>query len=289
MTHDEHIDQASPEQPDQLPQWDPAPEQPPHEQQQPSALRALLGPFVFVGLLALKFGKFAFVAIKGVKFLGTGISMVISIGAYALIFGLPFAIGFVLLLFVHELGHAIQLRREGIHAGAPVFIPFLGAAIAMKELPRDAAMEARVGIAGPILGTAGALVTHGAALALDSPLLMALAYTAYFLNLFNLVPVSPLDGGRIAAALSPKLWIGGLVLLAGLFLLRPNPVLLLIVILGGLDSWRRLREQRNADPNVTAYYESVSPAFRIGIGIAWLALVIGIVLLMQASFIPRTA
>lgn len=239
-------------------------------------VKALLGPVIFIGLLALKFGKVAFVAVKGVKFFGTAASMLVSIAAYAVIFGLPFAVGFVLLLFVHELGHAIQLRREGIQAGAPVFIPFLGAAIAMRELPRDAAMEARVGIAGPILGSLGALAVHGAALAFESPLLLALAFTAYFLNLFNLVPVSPLDGGRIAAALSPRIWVAGIALMALLFLLSPNPVLLLIVILGAIDSWRRLRA-RSDEPE---YYERVDPAFRAALAVAWIGLVLALVFLM---------
>lgn len=266
------------------PPYDPPPPGAPHDVPRTSVLKAVLGPLIFFGLLALKFAKVAFIAVKGIKFFGTAASMLVSIGAYTIIFGLPFAAGFVVLLLVHEMGHAIQLRREGIAAGAPVFIPFLGAAIAMKELPRDAAMEARVGIAGPILGTAGALVTHGAAIAFDSELLMALAFTAYFLNLFNLVPVSPLDGGRIAAALSPRLWLVGMLLLAGLFFLSPNPVLLIIVILGALDSWRRYRS-RGDDPE---YYESVSPAFRTGLAAAWMGLVVSLVLLMQASHVVRT-
>ncbi|MCW2962242.1 MAG: peptidase [Thermoleophilia bacterium] len=256
-----------------------------HEVPRTSVLRAVLGPVVFIGFLLLKFGKIAFIAVKGLKFFGTAASMLVSIAAYSFIFGWPFAVGFVLLILVHELGHAIQLKREGIDAGMPVFIPFVGAAIAMKELPRDAAMEARVGIAGPILGSLGALAVHGAAIALDSEMLMALAFTGYFLNLFNLVPLSPLDGGRIAAALSPKLWIGGLVLLLGMFLLSPNPVLLLIVILGGFDSWRRLRDR---SPEATAYYEAVHPAFRVGLAIAWIGMVVGLVLLMQVSHVERT-
>lgn len=247
-------------------------------------LKAVAGPLLFFGFLAFKFAKVAFVAVKGVKFFGTAASMVISIGAYALLYGLPFAIGFVLLVLVHELGHAIQLRREGVDAGAPVFIPFVGAVIAMREMPRDAAMEARVGIAGPILGSIGGLVVHAAALALDSPMLLALAFTAYFLNLFNLVPISPLDGGRIAAALDPRLWIAGLLLLVGLFFLSPNPMLLLIVLLGGLDSWRRLRT-RDEDPE---YYGNVTPAFRVGIAVAWFGLVVALVLLMQASHVARS-
>ncbi|MCW2949276.1 MAG: peptidase [Thermoleophilia bacterium] len=259
------------------------PVQAPHEVQRRSLLRRVAGLLGAIGFVLLKFGKIAFIAVKGAKFFGTAISMVVSIGAYALFFGWPFAVGFVLLLFVHELGHAIQLKREGLAAGAPMFIPFLGAMIAMRELPHDAAMEARVGIAGPILGSLGALAVHAAAIALDSDLLLALAFTAYFLNLFNLVPVSPLDGGRIAAALSPKLWLLGLVLLAGLFFLRPNPVLLLIVVLGGLDSWRRYRS-RDTDPS---YYE-VSPAFRTWLGCTSIGMVVALVLLMEASHVPRT-
>lgn len=247
-------------------------------------MRAIFGPVMFVGVLLLKFGKIAFIAVKGLKFFGTAASMLVSIGAYAIIFGLPFAVGFVLLLFVHELGHAIQLRREGIRSSGIVFIPFLGAAIAMKEMPRDAAMEARVGIAGPILGTVGAGAVHLAALATGSDLLLALAFTAYFLNLFNLVPVSPLDGGRIAAALSPLLWFGGLALLLGLFVLSPNPVLLLIVVVGAIDSWGRFRDRRNQ----AHYYETVTPAFRAWLAATWMGLMVMLVLLMDASHVVRT-
>lgn len=262
----------------------PYPQHAPHEVPRTSLIKALLGPLIFFALLALKFGKVAFVAVKGVKFFGTAASMLVSVAAYALFYGWPFAFGFVVLLFVHELGHALQLRREGVAAGAPVFIPFVGAAIVMKELPKDAAMEARVGIAGPILGSLGAGVVHLAALATDSGLLMALAFTAYFLNLFNLVPVSPLDGGRIAAALDPRLWVGGLVLLALLFFVRPNPVLLLIVLLGAWDSWTRLRSRSRDE----TYYRSVPPGFRAVLGATWIGLVLALVFLMQASHVPRS-
>lgn len=259
------------------------PDAAPHEVKRASVVKALLGPVLFIGLFGLKWLKLAFVAVKGVKFFSTAASMVVSIGAYALIFGLPFGIGFVLLLLVHELGHAIQLRREGIPAGAPVFIPFLGAAIAMKGQPINAAAEARVGIAGPILGSAGALAVHGAALVLDSPLLLAIAFVGYFLNLFNLVPISPLDGGRIAAALHPKIWLVGILLMAGLFFLRPNPVLLLIVVLGGLDSWNRLR---NRDSQ-REYYADVDPATRAWLAATWIGLMVALVLLMEASHVER--
>ena len=114
--------------------------------------------------------------------------------------GAPFAIGFVLLIFVHELGHALVLRRQGIPAGAPVFIPFLGAVIAMKGMPRNAWVEALVGIGGPALGTAGAVVCLAMGWLTGAPIWLALASTGFLLNLFNLLPISPLDGGRIGIA-----------------------------------------------------------------------------------------
>src|SRR5262249_58531440 len=121
--------------------------------------------------------------------------------------GWAFAVGFVLLIFVHEMGHAVALRREGIPAGAPVFIPFVGAFVAMQGRPRDAAVEARVAMAGPLTGSLAAWLTLGAGLAWPQPLLVALGHTAVLLNLFNLVPVPPLDGGRLAGAFPRADWL----------------------------------------------------------------------------------
>ena len=149
--------------------------------------------------------------------------MLVSIGAYALIWGWRFAVGFVLLLLVHELGHVIQLRREGIKAGAPMFVPFLGAVVAMKEMPKDAAAEARVGLAGPVLGSAASLLPLAIHALGGSDLFLALAYVGFLLNLFNLLPVLPLDGGRAMAALSPTLWFVGYALLVAATVAFPNP------------------------------------------------------------------
>src|SRR5260221_12736221 len=123
--------------------------------------------------------------------------------------GVGFAVGFVFLIFVHECGHLIAARRIGLKVGAPVFIPFMGAFIGLKEAPRNAWIEAQVGIGGPLLGTAGAVFCYGLYLVTGNPLFSALAYTGFFLNLFNLAPVGFLDGGRLAPALSPWLWLGG--------------------------------------------------------------------------------
>ena len=142
--------------------------------------------------------------------------MVVSVGAYTLLWGWPFAALFVLLLFVHELGHALWLRKEGIPAGMPVFIPFLGAVISMKGMPRDAYVEAKVGLAGPVLGTLGAAVVLGLGEYTNSDLLRAAGHTGFLLNLFNLLPIVPLDGGRAMAAIHPALWIAGIAGLAAL-------------------------------------------------------------------------
>ncbi len=132
--------------------------------------------------------------------------MLVSIAAYSLIWGWAFAAGFVVLLLVHEMGHVIQLRREGIEASAPMFIPFMGAFVAAKSIGDDAGAEARVGLAGPVLGSLACLVPVAIWQATGNEFWQALAFVGFFLNLFNLLPVLPLDGGRAMAALSPWVW-----------------------------------------------------------------------------------
>ena len=148
-------------------------------------VRKLLAPIIALGLFLLKFGVFA------LKFFG----IFISVAGYALIWGWRFAAGFVLLIAVHELGHYIEATRQGLKPSLPVFIPFLGAYVAMKNAPFDPWRNLLVSAAGPFLGAIGALGVWVAGEAMDSRLLIALAYTGFLLNLFNLIPVRPLDGG----------------------------------------------------------------------------------------------
>jgi Zn-dependent protease len=171
-----------------------------------------------------------FAAAKFGKILTTVGTMVVSIGAYALIWGWPFAVGFVLLILVHELGHFIAARQRGLDVGAPTFIPFVGAWIQLKEQPFDVETEAYIALAGPVTGTIAAVACYFAAREWGSQLLLALAFSGLMLNLFNLIPLSPLDGGRIAAILSPQAWIIGLPILLAVFLWRPSPLLVLIGI-----------------------------------------------------------
>src|SRR3954463_11369119 len=217
------------------------------------------------------------------KLLTTSGSMLVSIGAYARIWGWHFAIGFVLLLFVHEMGHVIQLRREGVPASAPMFIPFLGAVVGMKRLPDDAAAEARVGLAGPILGSIGCLVPLALYGATGNHLFQALAFTGFFLNLFNLAPVLPLDGGRAMAALSPWMWLVGFGILLGVGIAFPNPIVILILVLGGFETYRRFKNRKTQ----TSYYR-VAPRTRFLVAAVYVCLAVALVLAMDATHLTRT-
>ncbi|HMV20004.1 MAG: site-2 protease family protein [Betaproteobacteria bacterium] len=165
------------------------------------------------------------------KFLLTGGTMLISVVTYAWVYGWRYAVGLVGLIFVHEMGHYLAARQVGLKVGAPCFIPFVGAWIELKEQPMNAEVEAFVGMAGPLLGTAGAFLCFLVAENQGSRMLMAIAYSGFMLNLFNLIPLSPLDGGRIVAVISPKIWYVGIPILIGLFLWRPSPMLLLLAVL----------------------------------------------------------
>jgi Zn-dependent protease len=230
-----------------------------------------------------------FAAIKGVllllpktKLLLTLGTALVSVVLYSLVFGWWFAVGFVLLLFVHEMGHVIQLRREGIRATAPVFVPFLGAVVGMKQMPNDALAEARVGLAGPILGTAAAAVCFAIAEATGSSMLRALAYVGFLINLINLVPLTPFDGGRAMAAMAPVMWFIGLGVMVFLLLVTHNSFLLIFVLFGGYDTYRRWKLRKTGSPQQAAYYRVATRA-RVLIGIVYIGLLVALVLGMLDS------
>ncbi len=230
------------------------------------------GAVAAAGLLLAKFAaqaKVLLVALPKLKLFTTSASMLVSIVAYQLIFGWAFAVGFVLLLLLHELGHVIQLRREGVEASAPMFIPFLGAVISARSLGDDAAAEARVGLAGPILGSLATLVPLGLWLATGEDFWRALAYIGFFLNLLNLLPVLPLDGGRAMAALSPYVWFAGFAGLIALMFFFPNPILLLVLLFGGFETWRRWKERNTPEGRA---YNRVPPRTRALVAVTYLLL-----------------
>lgn len=217
-------------------------------------------------LLLLKAGKLG-------KVLLTGGTMIISVIAYSWLFGWPYAVGFVALIFVHEMGHYIAARRRGLDVGAPTFIPFVGAWVQLKDMPHDAETEAYVGVAGPIAGTLGALACFYLARNYDSQLLLALAYAGFFLNLFNLIPISPFDGGRVTAVISPKLWLIGIPILAALFFYRPSPLLILMAFLAAPQAWKAWQALRGKLPPEEQAYYLASSETRFNYGALYIGLV----------------
>lgn len=177
--------------------------------------------------------------------------MLLSVLMYAWVYGWQYATGFVGLLFCHEMGHYLTARQRGLNVGLPTFIPFVGAWIQLRDQPHDAETEAYIGIAGPMLGTVAAFTCY---LLADGHkgLLLALAYGGFMLNLFNLIPVSPLDGGRILGIVSPKLWGLGLVALLGTYFLQPNPLMIIIAIIAFPKVWAAWKGK---DPMPPGYYE----------------------------------
>jgi Zn-dependent protease len=149
--------------------------------------RRIWAPIAVVIGVVLKFGFAVF------KFF----SIFIAVAGYALIWGWRFAIGFVLLILVHELGHYFEARRQGLHATWPTFIPFFGAYVLIKDAPLNPWRNALVSLAGPFVGGLGALVCWGIGAAIDSDLFRALAYAGFLINLINLIPIGILDGGSV--------------------------------------------------------------------------------------------
>jgi Zn-dependent protease len=246
-------------------------------------VRRLWAPIAVVGALLWKF-KAAAVAVFKFKFVGTALSGLVSVAAYALLWSWWFAIGLVVLLFVHEMGHVLEARRQGLPVSAPMFIPFLGALISLRQLPHDVWREARLALAGPIVGTVGALAFWAVGVATDRDFFIAMAYVGFFLNLFNLLPIVPLDGGRAVAALHPAFWLLGLIGLAALLVLTPNPILILILIIGGMELWNRWRHRGSQE--ALDYYR-ISPGKRVAVAVTYLGLAALLVVFMGATHIER--
>jgi Zn-dependent protease len=228
------------EQPSAPPAGEAAP--PPHPGAQDWLKR--LGPIgIFLAYLLGKAKYLALVLKFGLPALKTGGSMLISMVVYAQVFGWRFAVGFVLSILAHEMGHVYVAWRMGVPVTAPLFIPGFGALIVQKREARSAWDEALIGIGGPIAGTLAGLVCWAAYLLTRSPLMLALAYTGFLINLFNLAPIFPLDGGWITGAISPRIWLIGIVGMIVLFASGTvhNPFIILLVIMSIPRLWRGLK------------------------------------------------
>ena len=249
----------------------------------------LLGLFVkFKTLLMVAF-EIKWVAFAG-KFGLASLSAVISVVIYAHLFGWEFAVGLVLLLFIHEMGHALVMKLKGIPVGGMVFIPMLGAAVFMRRMPGSARDEAEVGIAGPVAGALASLACLLIAHMLmdstgNSGIWGPLAYFGCFLNLFNLIPIVPFDGGRVLAAVDRRIWIVGFLGLVAVQIwewLTGNSSLwlLLFIVIAATDFWTRRRVGKSAAGQ--AYY-AVPVGERIIIGLAYFALAAALVVGMTLA------
>ena len=210
--------------------------------------------------LALKFGKLVPLALKSLagllklgNVLPTAVSMAVTVWAYAQIWGWWFALGFVLLILVHELGHAAVMKAKGLRTSPIVFVPFVGALIAVKDQFRDALVESETAYGGPAAGALAATACFVGWRLTGHEFLLNLSYLGFLLNLFNLLPVSPLDGGRIVTAVSPALWLVGLVAAGALAFRSGHPLLMVIAVLGALRAWRTWRSRGADQP--AAYFE----------------------------------
>lgn len=185
------------------------------------------------------------------KFGGTIISMGLSIFAYAILYPWWFALGLVAMIFIHEMGHIWAAKRKNIPVTAPAFIPFLGALITMKKMPQDAVTEAYIAYGGPLLGTIGAVVSYGLGILTGMEVFIAIALVGFFINLFNLIPISPLDGGRIVVAVSRWIWVLGVALALVLIVLTKSFLLLLIFGLFLFEMWAKMSGSKKGLQEIT--------------------------------------
>jgi Zn-dependent protease len=204
-----------------------------------------------IGVFLLAKFKWALALLKWTKFGGTLITMGASLGAYALLYGWKFAVALVYLIFIHEMGHVIAAKRKGIPTSPAFFIPFVGALISMKQRPRDAATEAYLAYGGPLAGLISFLPAVVLYEMTKDPFWSLVIFMGALLNLFNLLPVSPLDGGRIVSVLSTRIWLAGLLILVVIVYFSPSPILYLVILFGFFTWWNRARE--NYQSSVLSY------------------------------------
>lgn len=206
-----------------------------------AVIAAVLAKFKFVIFLIFAKLKYILIALKFGKFASTLVSMLFMIVIYAQMYGWAYGLGFVLLLFAHEMGHYIVAKKVNINVSGPVFIPFVGAFISMKDEPQNAVAEAAMAAGGPILGSLAALGSVLIYMITDNNLFLALAYTGFMINLFNLIPIHPLDGGRIVTAISPKIWLVGIPILLYISIKFFNPIIIMFLIMGCVQAFKQLR------------------------------------------------
>ncbi|AFS71740.1 site-2 protease family protein [Exiguobacterium antarcticum] len=207
------------------------------------------GGLAVAGAFLLSKGKVLLALLKFSKFGGTLISFGISLLFYAQIFGVWFGVGLLYLLFIHEMGHLAAAKRLGFKTGPAIFIPFMGAVIGIKDTFRTPKQEAILAYGGPLAGLLSLIpLLIGYALT-GNEFWLVIFHLGALLNLFNLLPVSPLDGGRILAGLPIVVWVAGLAALIAYGITHFSIILLLIAFLGGSAVWKRYRFAKQYEDN----------------------------------------
>jgi Zn-dependent protease len=182
---------------------------------------------------------------------GTLLSMAVSVWAFALIAPFQTAVGLIVMIFIHEMGHVIASKQKGLPTSAPIFIPFLGAMINLKRNPRDAETEAYIAFGGPLLGTIGALGAFLIGWYWELPLFIYISWIGFFLNLINLLPIHPLDGGRISVAVSRWLWLFGLTGGLVIILYLRAYIMMFFWALFAWDLYKKYVRKKDSKPNST--------------------------------------
>ena len=241
---------------------------PHHYSPAPRTNRAAAGWLTGLGAAVIAFLKYGGLLLLKIPALGTLVSVLISFAGYAWWQGPWFAAALITMIFVHEMGHVFEIRRQGMQASAPIFIPFLGAAIFQRSHPTSALKQAQIGIAGPISGTIGATAAYLLFLSTGWHVFLTAAILGFVINLFNLIPVWQLDGSWILAPISKWVYVAGyaMVVLAILWL---HSIFLIIIAIFGLSSLVQ-RFRAAGSP----YYTSVPSGARWALGGAWLGLVV---------------
>jgi Zn-dependent protease len=249
-----------------FPEWGAAPQPQPRRRQRTGIAGGILAALA----AAWAYGKY--IMLLGLKFpiVKTLLTLAISLGLYAAFYGPWFAVALVVMILIHEMGHVVEIRRQGMQASAPLFIPFMGAAIFQRSHPTDAYHQALIGIAGPIAGTVGATAAFALYGATGNGVLLLAALIGFYINLFNLLPIAPLDGGWVLAPLSKWVFVGGFAILAvALIALHVflGPILFLVLLFGIPAVIERFRNDQSA------YYQAVPAQAKLALGVGWLLLV----------------
>uniref|UniRef100_A0A7S2A3Z5 Peptidase M50 domain-containing protein n=1 Tax=Ditylum brightwellii TaxID=49249 RepID=A0A7S2A3Z5_9STRA len=256
-------------------------------QQQPPKLPKRVGPAIGLATSAFLFlgkGKSILSALKLTKFASFG-SLFLSIGTYSMFFGLPYAAGMVGLILVHETGHALVMKHLRIPFSPMVFVPFVGAAVAMKESPKNVYQEALVAFGGPVLGSLGAGAVCISAHATDSQLCFALADFGFMINLFNMMPLGMLDGGRITSAISPYAGLVGLGMGGGMIYydVISNPIFYLVMMAGGYQTFTKLYNPRAHDATLPRNYYNISNMQKLGVTGGYFGVIGALLLAMEVN------